>query len=155
MYQKILVPLDRSKVAECILPHVKQIAGGCKGCEVVLLEVIATPPAWVMEKDGIHESHEAQKRLAQEYLSQIKSRLASEGLQEVTITTEVRVGDASENIIDFAKQKAVDIIIMATNVNPGISMLMIGSVADKVIRYSHIPVLVVRPEPFRKTTRKG
>lgn len=154
MYQKILVPMDRSKVAECILPHVKQIAGGCKGCEVILLEVVTTPPAWIMEHNTIHESHEAQKNLAREYLSQIKSRLVSEGLKDVTITTEVRVGEApAEAIIDFAKQKAVNLILMVTNVNPGISMLMIGSVADRVIRYSHVPTLVVRPK-FSKT-RKG
>lgn len=153
MYRKMLVPLDRSKVAECILPHVRQIAGSCKGCEVVLLEVIATPPAWVMEQDGIHESHEAQKKIAREYLSEIKSRLISEGLKEVTITVEVQVGSAPETIINFAKQNAADLILMVTNVNPGISMLMVGSVADRVMRYSHIPVLMVRPK-FSKT-RKG
>lgn len=155
MYQKMLVPLDRSKIAECILPHVKQIAGGCKACggacKVILLEVIETPPAWVMEHDSIRESHEAQKEIAREYLSKIQSGLISEGMN---VTTEVRVGNAPEAIIDFAKEQKVDVILMATNVNAGISMLMLGSVTDRVIRYSHIPVLVVRPEEFRKI-RKG
>jgi nucleotide-binding universal stress UspA family protein len=144
MYQKMLVPLDRSKVAECILPHVKQIAGGCRDCEVILLQVIETPPAWVMKNDSIHESHEAQKKVSKEYLSQIQSRLVSEGIN-ATITTEVLVGKAPETIIDFAQKKKVDIILMTTNVSSTISMLMIGSVADRVMRYSHMPVLMVRP----------
>jgi len=49
MYQRVLVPLDGSKVGECILSHVKSIAGGCKVGELMLLQVIETPPAWVME----------------------------------------------------------------------------------------------------------
>jgi nucleotide-binding universal stress UspA family protein len=149
MYQKMLVPLDRSKVAECILPHVKQVAGGCKSCEVILLQVIETPPAWVMENDSIRESHEAQKEISREYLSKIQSQLVSGGIN-ATITTEVLVGHAPETIIDFAQKKKVDIILMTTNVSSGISMLMIGSVADRVMRYSHIPVLMVRPAGAKK-----
>ncbi|MFZ3207846.1 MAG: universal stress protein [Geobacteraceae bacterium] len=149
MYQKILVPLDRSKIAECILPHVKQIAGGCETCEVVLLQVIETPPAWVMENDSIHESHEAQKKISLEYLSKIRSQMASEGIN-ATITTEVLVGNAAETIIKFAQKKKVGLILMTTNVSSAISMLMIGSVADRVMRYSHMPVLMVRPAGAKK-----
>ena len=61
MYEKILVPLDGSKVAEeAILPHVRSVAEeGRKVREVILLQVIETPPAWVMEHDSFQESHEA------------------------------------------------------------------------------------------------
>ncbi|MDI6777050.1 MAG: universal stress protein [Syntrophales bacterium] len=144
MYQKILVPLDGSKVAEeVILPHVRSVAEeGRKVGEMILLQVIETPPAWVMEGSGFQESHEAQKKTAKEYLSKIQSQLNLEG---VNVTSEVLVGNAAETIIDFAKQKKVNLILMTTNVSSTISQLIIGSVANKVMRYSRIPVLMVRP----------
>jgi len=148
MYEKILVPLDGSKVAEeAILPHVRSVAEeGRKVREVILLQVIETPPAWVMEHDSFQESHEAQKKIAKEYLSKIQSQFNMEG---VKVTSEVSVGSAAETIIDFAKQKKVDLILMTTNVSSEISQLIIGSVANKVMRYSRLPVLMVRP-PVKK-----
>lgn len=142
MYQRVLVPLDGSKVAECILSHVKSIVGGCKVGELILLQVVETPPAWVMEAGNFHESHEAQKKIAKKYLSKIQAQLKLGG---VNITAEVLVGSAAETIIDFAKQKKVDLIIMTTNISSTANRLMIGSVADRVMRYSRLPVLMVRP----------
>ena len=147
MYQKVLVPLDGSKVAECIFSHVKAIAEGCKVGGVILLQVIEAPPAWVMEAGGFQESHEAQKKIAKKYLSKIQSQL---NLGGVNVTSEVLVGNAAETIIDFAKQKKVDLILMTTNVSSGISQLIIGSVANKVMRYSRLPVLMVRPPAATK-----
>jgi len=92
---------------------------------VILLSVIETPPAWVMEHDSFQESHEAQKKIAKEYLSKIQSQFNMEG---VKVTSEVSVGSAAETIIDFAKQKKVDLILMTTNVSSEISQLLIDEV---------------------------
>jgi nucleotide-binding universal stress UspA family protein len=95
-----------------------------------------------MEGKNFKESHEAQIKRAGKYLSKIQAQLKLGG---VNITAEVLVGSAAETIIDFAKQKKVDLIIMTTNVGSTVSRLMIGSVADRVMRYSRLPVLMVRP----------
>ena len=113
---------------------------------MILLSVIETPPAWVMEHDSFQESHEAQIKKAEKYLSKIQAQVKLGG---VNITAEVLVGSAAETIIDFAKQKKVDLILMTTNVSSEISQLIIGSVANKVMRYSRLPVLMVRP-PVKK-----
>lgn len=143
MYKKILVPLDGSKVAETILPHVRSIADGCDAQEVILLRVIEDPPIWVIEAGTFEEAHEAQKKATKEYLSKIQSRLNLDGAK---VTSEVLIGKAPETIIDYANKNKVDLIIMITNVSSEISRLMIGSVADRVMRYSMLPVLMVRPK---------
>lgn len=61
----------------------------------------------------------------------------------IEISSEVKIGSPAEVIIEFAREKNVDIIIMATHGRTGISRFMIGSVAEKTIRQSTIPLLVI------------
>ena len=142
MYQKILVPLDGSELAECVLPHVKGLAAGCNIGEVVLLQVVEPPPAWAAEGIDLNAVESASIRLAKEYLPKVQSRLAAEGIK---VSSEVIVGRAGETIIEFAKQNKVDLIAIATHGRSGISRWVFGSVADRVLRSSGVPMLVVRP----------
>ncbi len=69
MYKKILVPLDESALAECVLPHVKAIAKGCGTGEVVLLEVVEPPPTWAAEGINFDAVQNANARAAEAYLA--------------------------------------------------------------------------------------
>jgi len=142
MYQKILVPLDGSELAECVLPHVKAIARACGVGEVVLLEVVEPPPTWAAEGVDLYAVQNANIKAAKEYLPKVESQLSSEGFN---VSSEILVGRAAETIAEFAKQNAIDLIAIATHGRSGVSRWVWGSVADKVLRSSYVPVLVIRP----------
>jgi nucleotide-binding universal stress UspA family protein len=142
MYQKVLVPLDGSELAECVLPHVKAIAAGCGIREVVLLKVVEPLPTGTAL--GVEEA--AQKigvKAAEDYLATIQAKLNKEGL---AVKTQVLTGRAAETITDFAQHNKVDLIALATHGRSGISRWVFGSVADRIVRSSSAPVLLIRPK---------
>lgn len=155
MYKKILVPLDGSELAECVLRHVESIAKGCGVQEVIFLRVVE-PLRWVAGPpyttggmdDGISFSEEDIKRLtsenkaaAENYLSQLANRIKYNG---VTIWTEVISGRAAENIAEYATENGVDLITIATHGRSGVSRWVWGSVTDRVLRSACVPVMIVR-----------
>ncbi len=80
---------------------------------------------------------------AERYLGEVASNLRSDGLD---VTTEVLVGvPAGAGITRFAERGGFDLVAVATHGRGGIPRIVLGSVADKVVRGGHAPVLVVRP----------
>jgi len=143
MYQKVLVPLDGSEVAECVLPHVTAVVNGCGIPEIWLLRVVEPFPVTEALSQQLVEAHEARLREAREYLEEVASRLAREGVT-ATINKEVAQGTPEEQIVDFARDHGIDLIAMSTHGRSGISRWVYGSVADKVLRAAGVPVLLVR-----------
>jgi len=163
MYKKILVPLDGSKLAECALPHVEELAKGCDTEEVILVSVTESIKGYRALEDssqpaagpggGFWEtSHPVSHRLVQEasgkkekqaqrYLDRIAKKLAAKG---INVSTEVLLWKPAEAIIGYAKQSGSDLIVMASHGRSGPSRWAHGSVADKVLRASGIPVLMIR-----------
>jgi nucleotide-binding universal stress UspA family protein len=147
MYKKILVPLDGSDLAECVLPHVESITKGCGVQGVVFLRVVEPFTATVSalgptftEQD--RQNIDSQNRAdAEKYLSQLVNHTKYGG---VKIQREVMVGKAAESIADYATQDGVDLIIIATHGRSGVSRWVWGSVADRVLRSACVPVLMVR-----------
>jgi nucleotide-binding universal stress UspA family protein len=148
MYNKILVPLDGSELAECVLPHVENIVSDCGVNEIIFLRVIEPITAAIAGGDYIMGQDESKALLkrhetaAHKYLDQLISSLPYDN---VTLSREVITGKAAENIADFATHRAAVLIIMATHGRSGISRWVMGSVAERVIRWSCVPVLIVRP----------
>jgi nucleotide-binding universal stress UspA family protein len=148
MYKKILVPLDGSELAECVLPHVESIAKGCGVQNVVFLRVVEPFYMPGGGTDGGSFSAEDIKRInsetraaAENYLSQLVSRIKYDG---VNVQSKVITGKAAENIAEYATKNGVDLITIATHGRSGVSRWVWGSVADRVLRSVVIPVLVVR-----------
>jgi len=143
MYRKIAVPLDGSALAECVLPHVKAIARGCGIREVVLLRAIEPLPV----EDSVDWNHGAAEKtiikVTEDYFARIQADLSKEGL---TVRCEVLTGKAGEAITEFVERNDIDLIAIATHGRSGITRWAFGSVADKLVRSSSVPVLVVRPE---------
>ena len=148
MYLHILVPLDGSELAECVLPHVKSMAGLLKGRKKISLVRVVKP---LHLYEGVESSLPPEERqrlekdssqIAKDYLEQITAKL---NLRQVTVETVVLFGQITEQMVDFVEKNGVDLIIIATHGRSGISRWFAGSIADRLIRSSHVPVLVVRP----------
>ena len=155
MYKKILVPLDGSEFSECSLEHVKAIATGCQVPEVVLLRVVEPVIPYVeagsqqMAEQIAKELATAEKRAREEaenYLAKAVAKLKKEGI--AARPTVVR-GKPAEKILDYTNKNQVDLIIMSTHGRAGISRWAMGSVTDRVLRHSTIPVLIASPPGCR------
>jgi nucleotide-binding universal stress UspA family protein len=138
MYQRVLLPLDGSELAEVALSYAKGIAGRL-GLEVLLLHVAGKGEA---ESLPLHRAYidEASERLRRE-MAEVQGKT---GGQPVVVKGEVAVGYPAEEILRYAGEKEVDLILMATHGRSGIRRWVLGSVADKVLRSAALPVLLIR-----------
>ena len=149
MYKKILVPLDGSKLAECALPHVEELAKGCDTEEVILVSVTERvkgyraleEPSQPLGQRLIPEAFGKKEKQAQKYLDRIAKAMAAKG---INVSTEVLLWKPDEAIVGYAKQYGCDLIVMASHGRSGPSRWAHGSVAEKVLRTSGIPVLMIR-----------
>jgi nucleotide-binding universal stress UspA family protein len=144
VYNKILVPLDGSKTAECVLGHVIEIAKGCSVPEVILLFVAEPVPPGLYESRT--ETRENLMDWGSGYLAVTEKSLQHGGLNARLVILE---GKAAETIKDYAEKNGIDLIVMSTHGRSGPSRWAFGSVADKVVRSSTIPILTVVPQGCR------
>lgn len=149
MYKKILVPLDGSKLAECALPYAEGLAKGCGTEEVILVSVTervqgyrtVEDPGQPMGLRMIPEAGGKKDKQAQRYLGRIAKAMETKGIK---VGTEVLLGNPAEEIATYAKHPGCDIIVMSSHGRSGPSRWTHGSVADKVLRASCVPVLMIR-----------
>ncbi len=154
---KILIPLDGSKIGESALPYVENLISKLspqEKVEVVLLQVLPRTQPYITggyEVPSIiytEEEVKARTEAAMNYLNQSGDTLRSKG---VSVISEVKVGDASEEIIKTADEIKADLIAMSTHGRSGISRWAFGSVTDKVLRRGgKVPILTVKA-----TTKPG
>ena len=145
MYKKMLVPLDESELAECVLPHVEAFIKGFRIAEIVFVRVlepmaISTSAGPRMMED-LKERESAREASARNYLSQIVDRLAHDGTAMHAVVLEGRV---TESLVDYTGKNGIDIILIATHGRSGVTRWVRGSVADKILRSANVPVLMVR-----------
>lgn len=146
MYQKIMVPLDGSPLAECVFPHVEALARGCSVKGVVFVRVvdpINIPPAYLAGAIGTEtEKIEAEMRSdAEKYLQQLLGRIRYDG---VSLQAKVLEGRAADSLAEYAEKNGVDLIVIATHGRSGVSRWAWGGVADRILRSACVPVLMVR-----------
>ena len=145
MYNKILVPLDGSGVAECVLPHIEVLASVDKTVDITLLHVAQSID--VLLPDQIYKAQiiSDARTQAEKYLRSIISGLQN----KVKTHAEVIKGKAADGILDYAEQNHIKLIVMSSHGQSGISRWSHGSVADKVLHESRIPVLRIRADSPR------
>jgi nucleotide-binding universal stress UspA family protein len=142
VYQRVLVPLDGSRVAEAILPFIEQIAGPLD-MEVLLVRVV---PLTSMDVVGMAKEAQAGAPIlkeldAQGYLEPLVASLKAKGGRA---GARVRIGDPATEIVAAAKEINADLIAMTTHGRTGLGRLLFGSVAEAVLRGSPIPVFLLR-----------
>ena len=142
MYRKILVPLDGSKTAEGVLPHAKALAYS-EGAELVLLTVAANPALdYAFSDPGLAQrAEEDQEARSKQYMAEVERQLKSEGFK---VSTLLRVGAVADVILTAAEEMQVDAIAMSTHGRTGPARWLLGSVAERVVRNSKVPVLLIR-----------
>ena len=135
MFSRVLVPLDGSEVTEAILPYVSQLAKGLE-IPIVILAVI--------------DEHTHGQKLATEVeigaskrLREVVGRLGRDGVRAEAVTSR---GSAADEIVATAKRQGCDLIAMTTQGSNLIARGILGSVTDKVVHSSQLPVLTITPE---------
>lgn len=150
MYERILVPLDGSKVGEAALPHVEELVSKLTPktkTEVVLFQAVSSLTHYVIAGEASvqvpysEKEVEYIKRKSRQYLEKVGEGLKSKG---ATVKTKVATGSAAPEIIKAADEVKADLIAMSTHGRSGLSRLTFGSITAKVLRGGNVPVLVVR-----------
>lgn len=141
MYKRILVPLDGSKLAEVALPHAV-VQARQFGAEIVLLKVLGPLPEPSMSSPrAIRSAAEASAQLAREYLEGVAAGLEEEG---IPARAEMVEGKPYVEIIRFADEKEIDLVVMSTRGHSGLSRWLLGSVTDRVARGATVPLLLIQ-----------
>jgi nucleotide-binding universal stress UspA family protein len=154
MYKRILVPLDGSKEAEYALTHVKTAATGYTPPAKVVLFAAIEPflgvdvdATWSKEYDKFENKFE---QSATQHINRASEILGKEGLDvDEVIIDKLGGQDVADEILKYADNEDVDLIIMTTHGRTGIKRWAFGSVTDKVVRHSKVPVLVIPPHGYR------
>ncbi len=141
MFQKILVCLDGSDLAEHIMPHVSDmISRGAS--RVVLLKVL---PETIGGVTGTSQKTPwTMQQRAEEYLKAVAEPLEAAGVEVTCVTL---LGKAEDMIVRYARENQVGLIAMATHGRGGLQNTLFGSVARHVLRESGLPMLLIRPTP--------
>ena len=141
MYKRILLPLDGSERAEQALPSALAQAR-CFEAELVLLRVFEPLPVdCCVPPVVLDQAAKQASALSRDYLQRIAA-----DLQECSIPVRVATveGRPEQEILRFAEENQVDLIVMSTHGRSEVSRLLMGSVADHVVRTTNVPVLLVR-----------
>jgi nucleotide-binding universal stress UspA family protein len=140
MINHILVPLDGSTLAECVLPHVLAIAPVTQA-RVTLIHVLEHPENRNGNSPIDPMGWHMQKQEVQTYLEQTAERLKQAGLDTAHILVE---GKSAENIIEYARGNDVDLIALSTHGRAGLSGWNVSSVVQKVLLRAYRSILLAR-----------
>lgn len=146
MYKKILVPLDGSKRAEAIMPHVEEMAHRY-GATVVLLEVaepstvMAGPHGAVPDYKLYLDTLQSEKASAEKYLAGWHGIFEEKGIPTVYV---VEAGGPVQRIMEVAEREDVDVIAMSSHGRTGLALAFYGSVAAGVLHQTDRPLMLIR-----------
>ena len=147
MYQRIVVPLDGSSLAEKALPQAEELAR-LTGTPVHLIWVVDYtrlerygPYALALEYSAAEPMLTEEHAHAMTYLQDIEARLATAGF---TVDSSVVQGRVARELV--AASQPGDVIVMASHGRGGLSRWLLGSVAEDVLRHATVPVLLIRAD---------
>ena len=143
MFERILLPLDGSDIAETALPYGQELAAKL-GSELVLYHVHT-------------QEHRHQEHMHRVYLDSVAEGARDNiGKNGAKVTTMVEAGEASDNICNFVGKNGVDLIVMTAVSASGLNVgKTLGSVTDQVCRTVPVPVMLIRPANVQQTAKKG
>ncbi len=143
MFDRILLPLDRSPLAECVLPHAVALARAFES-QLTLLHVLASPRStrWRRAVDPLN--WQIQKSEAESYLRDQSLRL-----QQANIIAETRIlqGQDAEQIVEFSHADHTHLIILSSHGQSGMSEWTVSSVVQKIVLRARTSIMIVRATP--------
>jgi nucleotide-binding universal stress UspA family protein len=134
MVRRILVPIDLTPLGEAKLPVTREYALAFDA-EVLLLHIL---PPKALDSEAVLPREAS----ARAYLDVLVAGMTAAGIRAAAL---VRAGPTASSIVEEAQAQGADLIILGANVRPVLRSVVIGSVADEVVRAAHCPVLLVRP----------
>ena len=140
MFRRLLVPLDGSRLAECVLPVVQRCAELFHGAVTLLHVIEKRAPASIHGDTHLRDYGEAER-----YLADLGKRLRVAGLQVDSHVHEVPQGDVPRCIADHARELDQDLIVLCTHGMGGMRRLVFGSNAEQVLTHGVTPVMLVQP----------
>jgi nucleotide-binding universal stress UspA family protein len=146
MMRTILVPLDGSHLSEAALPYAEALAkvGTPQAGRIVLMRAVET--GWtdeIMTREELNRLIAAEADQCKRYLEQTAEDFRRRGIDAQVLITQGQ--SAVAGIASVAKQVHADMIVMASHGLSGVVRAFLGSVADKVIHDTHLPVMLIRP----------
>ena len=136
----LLVPLDGSRLAECVLPHAAALARAF-GARITLLRVVAQAHATGQGQTVDPLRWHMRKTEAESYLNSVATRLREAEFQVAKVILE---GETANNVIAFAHQHDVDLVLLSSHGQSGLSKWNISSIVQKIILRAYMPVMIVR-----------
>ena len=150
MKERILAPLDGSKIGEAALPYVKKLVSKLSPqikVEITLFQVLSPtihPVVGGAEYVDIVYTEGEMAQLKKKAMDYLEETAQSLGGKRVVVEVKVGVGNVADEIIRTADEMNVDLIVMSTHGRSGISRWAFGSVTDRVLRGGNAPVLVMK-----------
>ncbi|MBW2647751.1 MAG: universal stress protein [Deltaproteobacteria bacterium] len=155
-YKKILLCTDFSKNSELAFIYACAIAERDKG-KIYLIHILP-----VMQNEGVikslitpHIFEKAQKESIEGLEQVFQEQLISKCQKDIEFQTVIRVGREYQEILKFALEEEVDLIVLGTHGLTGLGHVLMGSVAEKVVRNSPVPVLIIPIPPPNRHKSKG
>jgi nucleotide-binding universal stress UspA family protein len=150
MYDNILVPTDGSETAEVAVEHAVEMAKRYDATLHTLYVVdidavnlsLGTEQLDRLKAGGLDEMEDVKEK-AEGATGRVATRAGEEGVEAVE---EVRAGTPHDAIVKYAESNGVDVIVMGSHGRGGVKRALLGSVAERVLRTTHIPVFVVDVE---------
>ena len=142
MYKRVLVPLDGSELSEVVFPYVRELTGRL-GLDVILLHVYSLEER---ETAPLHRAYiERKAEIIRCQIEEVREKIGV-GPEDkpLPVRGELAEGYPAEEILRYADENDIDLILMATHGRSGVKRWVMGSVADKVLRASNVPVWLVR-----------
>jgi nucleotide-binding universal stress UspA family protein len=143
-YKKVLFCTDFSKISDCAFDYAFGIAKRDDGMLYILHVIPVTPQQYHLERhltkkqlDEIAATlkEDRERMFDEKYLSHIKDK--------TKVKIVIETGDEAEKILGFVEKEKIDIIVIGTHGRTGIEHVFLGSVAEKIVRRSPIPVFVI------------
>lgn len=147
MFTRILVPTDFSEPSDAALEYGRTLAERF-GASLNLVHVLEDPvvtgafgaEVYVPETPGMHEG------LYKDAMARLEHRMPATLRRELHGSTEIIAGTCAKAIVEYARDRGIDLIVMGTHGRSGVAHVLMGSVAERVVRTAPCPVLTVRSE---------
>jgi universal stress protein A len=152
--KKILVATDLSDYSLAAVEYAASL-GLLYSSKIYFLHVIDAP-AYVFSVHGVDVAARMKpQHSVEEALGELESFVTGKINPDIRLTPVVRSGNPAEEIKRFAEEAAIDLVVIATHGRTGLKHMVMGSVAEKVVRISNVPVLTVKPQPVREYILKN
>ena len=144
MFTRILVPTDFSELSDVALDYARALAETF-AASLHVLHVLDPPCAGAIGEEGsIAESRAVQARLFEEASHRLQRRVMRVARTRYRVRGDIVTGPGADSIVNYARGRDIELIVMGTHGRSGLAHVLIGSVAERVVRTAPCPVLTIR-----------